>query len=482
MDDNLLQTTTFTTLQDESARDKIRFLKISLITTLAISVTYFFLSKYVMRFKVGELVCLYFIAVHFLLFVLLKLKVQFYIIGNAFSFLVLLGLSIIAIYSGGIEAPVIAWFLCVIVSAFWYANRLSGILWFIITTLDVLFIFITDSLDLLPESQMPEEVYSFYAGVMLMGIMLYYFVVIITYENWKRRAVVKMNEQHKALLANHEELHQQNEEISTQRELLNERSMTLEEVNNKLSGSIQYASRIQQSIMSKEEELKKYFSDAFVYWKPRDIVGGDFYWMCDYGDGVKVLACIDCTGHGVPGSFLTIMANDILNEAAHYLRMSDPRHLIIFLDQNIQRLTSKREKGYVEDGMDISIIRVNENEYEVDFAGAKQNLHRISDGELIEYKGDKFSVGGNSIDNKRFMKQSFGYQKGDLLYLQSDGFQDQFGGKKDKKFLRKRYKNSLIDHHHLPLRTQKEELHKIFTIWKGEGKQTDDVLVVGVKL
>ncbi|NME72409.1 PP2C family protein-serine/threonine phosphatase [Flammeovirga aprica] len=435
-----------------------------------------------MHFKVGEVVCVYFVAVHCLLFLLLKLKAPFYIIGNLFSFLVLSGLSIIVIYSGGIKAPVIAWFLCVIVSAFWYANRLSGIIWFVITALDVLFIFMADLFEVLPADQMPEEAYAFYAGVMLLGIMFYYFVVIITYENWKDKAVKKMNEQHQELLSNHEELQHQNEEIAAQKELLNDRTERIEEVNLKLNGSISYASRIQQSILSKEEELQNYFADAFVYWKPRDVVGGDFYWMCDFGKGIKVLACIDCTGHGVPGSFLTIMANDILNEAAHYLKMSDPRHLIIFLDQNIQRLTSKREKGYIEDGMDVSIIRVNENEGEVEFAGAKQNLYRISDGELTEYKGDKFSVGGRSIRDKRFIKKSFEYQKDDLLFLQSDGYQDQFGGKNDKKFMRKQYKSNLLNNHYLPLQTQKAELSKAFNLWKGEERQTDDVLVVGIKL
>ncbi|WP_281613605.1 SpoIIE family protein phosphatase [Flammeovirga sp. SubArs3] len=468
-------------LKENEKQNQSRFLLITLFTTLGISIVYLILSELVMKFDVGVYVCAYFIVVHVLLFLLLKIKAPYYIIGNLFAFLILSGLTVIALYSGGITAPVIAWFLCAIVSAFWYANRLSGIIWAVFTVLDVLIIFLLDYHDIVVKNLMPDSSYDFYAGVMYTGVIVYYLIVVFTYENWKQKASVALNDQHKTLLSNHEELTQQNEEIIAQREMLSEKTDLLENVNNKLNSSIRYASRIQQSLLESEEYFKELVQDGFIFWEPRDVVGGDFYWMHDYGNGVKTIACIDCTGHGVPGAFLTIMANDILSGAASLLKISDPRHLLIYLNQNVVKLTSKNTTT-VEDGMDVSIIKIDDRKQELEFAGAKQNLYLVNDSGLTEYKGGKFSIGGQLIKDKRFDSIKVPYQKGDCIYLQSDGYQDQFGGVKNTKFLKKKYKQQLASFAGYTMQEQKEKLADNFLQWKENEKQTDDVLVIGIQL
>ena len=176
---------------------------------------------------------------------------------------------------------------------------------------------------------------------MFIGILGYYLIVIITYEKWQKEAKVKLKDQNDELTATYEELTQQTDEIMAQREMLHEHSQKLEKVNSQLNSSINYASKIQMSLMEPEVIIKRAFNDAFIIWEPRDVVGGDFYWFSEIDKDRKIIAVIDCTGHGVPAAFMTIMANDLLHQVVNITNIHEPKVILEHLDREIRQQTSK---------------------------------------------------------------------------------------------------------------------------------------------
>lgn len=466
---------------DLVAIKKANFLLATLQTTFLLSFIYMLFSKYVMYYPTGIKVCLYFLFVHLILMGLFKLKVSTLYIGNAYSFLTLSGFLLVAFTTGGVSSPIIAWLLCTIVSAYWYANKLSGIIWSIITISAVILLFVIESFGIKLQNEIPDQLYYIFSGTMYIGVLGYYLIVIVTYEKWQKEAKVKLKQQNDELAATYEELTQQTDEIMAQRELLHEHSKKLEKVNHQLSSSINYASKIQKSLMEPEVIIKRAFNDAFVIWEPRDVVGGDFYWYCEIDENKKIIAVIDCTGHGVPAAFMTIMANDLLHQVVNITNIHKPEIILEKLDQAVRMQTSKGQTS-VEDGMDISIVLIDEMKSEVTFAGAKQTLYAFIGGEFKVFKGGKFPVGGHVLNKKIFEQITIPYSTGDVIYLQTDGFQDQFGGRDFRKYLKKRYRELLQKQQLTELFSQKEILEEEFNLWKGKYDQTDDILIVGVKL
>lgn len=273
--------------------------------------------------------------------------------------------------------------------------------------------------------------------------------------------------------------------VITRTQELSQKTEELEQTNKKITDSVRYASRIQQSILGTPTILERYFSEAFVLFRPRDIVSGDFYWFGECPDKeTYVVIAADCTGHGVPGAFMTVMGNDLLNEIINQEHIFSPRGILEALDAKVKTTLhrSGNGSGYtVADGMDMAVLSYHKPSETLRFAGAKNPLLIVRDGEPEVIKGSKFPIGGAYRKyNKSFEEHSFPMQPGDRYYLYSDGFQDQFGGKNNGKYLSKRFRRFLVKHAYDPLPAQKAELEAEFEGWKGEQRQTDDLLVIGL--
>ncbi len=272
----------------------------------------------------------------------------------------------------------------------------------------------------------------------------------------------------------------------------------------KISDSIRYARRIQKAILPTEEEISRHFEEIFVFYQPKDIVSGDFYWFAEtvpepifsfegatesktsvfkgFGEMKTVLAAVDCTGHGVPGAFMTVIGNDLLNSIVIEDKTTRAHRILDQLDKNVKTYLKQEEGGQSRDGMDMSLMVIDEEQGIIEFAGAKNPLYYIRNEKLHQIKGSKHPIGGAQIKKKVFSSIELPYQPGDVFYMFSDGFPDQFGGPNDRKYGSKRFRDFLLKIHQLPLPEQKKQLENEINQWKGENKQTDDILVIGLKI
>ncbi len=257
----------------------------------------------------------------------------------------------------------------------------------------------------------------------------------------------------------------------------------LESTNTNIVNSIRYAKRIQESIIGDHNELKDLLSDGFVFYRPRDIVSGDFYWYTKKREKV-VLAAVDCTGHGVPGAFMTMMGNDMLNQIIKESNIYDPKEILYQLDNKLKQTfhggISMDKK--VRDSMDLSVCSIDNDKKTITFAGAKLPLFYFQNGDLLEIKGSKFPIGSQQLKKAiTFEQHTINYRKGDKFYIFSDGFQDQFGGKFGKKYMVKKFRNFITTIHDQDMDEQVKLIEKEHHEWKGTHNQTDDILIIGME-
>jgi serine phosphatase RsbU (regulator of sigma subunit) len=272
-----------------------------------------------------------------------------------------------------------------------------------------------------------------------------------------------------------------NENNSYERQLT-EINESYEEKTTYILESLKYASRIQKAIIGGKDDVIKRFKDGFIIFKPKDIVSGDFYWFAEIGDE-KLVVAADCTGHGVPAAFMTIMGNNFLNEIVYGDNILSPEEILFNLDQKIIQKLSEVEGEKVNDGMDISILKINDSCKSIEYASAMNSMIRISENELVTIKGARVPVGSNQYGKiKEYFKTNIDYKEGDRFYLFTDGYQDQFGGKKGKKFLKKKMRELIFSNSHLTMLEQSEILERSLRDWRKYEDQTDDILVIGVTL
>lgn len=251
--------------------------------------------------------------------------------------------------------------------------------------------------------------------------------------------------------------------------------------NEQITHSINYAQRIQNASLPAVEQLEALLPEHFIFYKPKDIVSGDFYWVEKEKDKIIVVAA-DCTGHGVPGAFLSMYGIAFLNEIIGKENILEPDEILNHLRETaIKALNNGREKE-IFDGMDIAILSIHEDMTSLKYAGAYNPLWLIRNNELIEYKADRMPVGMHDKMAIPFTCQEVELKKGDCLYVFSDGYVDQFGGSERSKFLSKRFKNLLLEHANKPMEYQKEVLEKTHQEWKGQIDQIDDIVVVGIRV
>ena len=263
---------------------------------------------------------------------------------------------------------------------------------------------------------------------------------------------------------------------------LKERTNELAEKNQDIMDSIEYAKKIQSAILPNDELLDSKWEDYFVFFLPKDVVSGDFYWFGERGDW-KIITAADCTGHGVPGALMSMIGANLLQKIVDEKGEYDPGKILTELNLGVQKAL-KQGTGAQEsnDGMDISLCVYNEKESKLVWAGAYNPLFLIRDGELIKYKANKYPIGGSHMEmNREYESHVVEVKKGDCVYMFSDGFPDQFGGPKMKKYMGKRFQKFLLDIHNKPMPQQKQLILNEFKSWKGDLEQIDDVCIVGVR-
>jgi serine phosphatase RsbU (regulator of sigma subunit) len=313
--------------------------------------------------------------------------------------------------------------------------------------------------------------------------------MIVQLESYYNELEEKVRERTAEIMAQKEEIEAQRDSIQEQRDILSDinRSlqkayMEIEEQKKHIEDSIHYARRIQNAILPPDEFVSTLLPDSFVLYKPKDIVSGDFYWMAQK-DGKAFVAAVDCTGHGVPGAFMSIVGNNQLNFAVNVKNVIRPDEILNALNEGVTKsLRQTVLSSSVKDGMDISLISIDFEKAKLNFAGAYNPLFIIRNNELIQIKANKFPIGGYMGEKlKDFSNNEMDLQKGDVIYLFSDGFVDQFGGSDDSKFLIKRFRDLLLKIHNEPMNEQKEILNQIHLDWRGDSIQIDDILVIGIR-
>lgn len=279
------------------------------------------------------------------------------------------------------------------------------------------------------------------------------------------------------------------EEKAQNRKMLEDQRDRLAHVHQSLKDSINYAKRIQEAMIPAEEAMIANFSDAFVYFRPKDIVSGDFYWMYRR-DNKSFVVAADCTGHGVPGAFMSIIGLDSLRNIVEQQQIDDPAKILQILNKLIFTTFSK-EMGEgpgvrvgdsiemeVQDGMDLALCVIDHEQQVMSFSGAMSSMYLVRDNEIITYKGERRAIGA-SIQS-RFETQTIPLLPYDFVYLLSDGYTDQFGGPEGKKFKNRRFRHLLLNIHKLPVSDQKKIIHQKLEEWMGvDNEQIDDILVLG---
>ena len=267
--------------------------------------------------------------------------------------------------------------------------------------------------------------------------------------------------------------------IVQQKEEIEEQHEVLEEQHREITDSINYAKRIQDAILPPLKLVKGYMPDSFILYQPKDIVAGDFYWM----EGVNnliIFAAADCTGHGVPGAMVSVVCHNAMNRAVREFMLVEP-HEILNKTRDIVTETFEKSDEDVRDGMDVALCTINTETNKLSFSGANNGLYFIRDGQLTQIKPDKQPI-GRYDDAKPFTKHDMDLEKGDVIYTFSDGYADQFGGPKGKKFMYKPFRELLLSIHKKPMEEQQELLMNAFENWRGAMEQVDDVCVIGVRI
>lgn len=252
--------------------------------------------------------------------------------------------------------------------------------------------------------------------------------------------------------------------------------------NKEITDSIKYAQKIQTAMMPLKHEFAAYFNDSFVIFSPRDIISGDFFWITTKNDKI-IFATGDCTGHGVPGGFMSMLGVSLLNEIINEHDLTEPALILSRLRKKV--ITALRQKGLSgeqQDGMDMTICVLDKESLMLTYAAANHTLYIIKNGILDEYKGDKQPVGIFGNDLKPFKQHQVQLQKGDLIYTFTDGLADQFGGPKGKKFKYKQLKELIVTIKDKPLAVQENTIYQSFTDWKGNLEQVDDVCLIGIRI
>lgn len=316
------------------------------------------------------------------------------------------------------------------------------------------------------------------------GLGLSAFVTIVLFykgnhDNYER--IIKSK--NSALKHKQNEIEVRNQKLKEQKEEIESQNNHLKFANHEMKASMTYSKRIQTALLPDMERYASFFSEFFVYYHPKDIVSGDFYWAA-VNENKLLIATADCTGHGVPGAMMTAICHSILQNAVFEANITNPADILMYANNRLQSTLNHRscDKTIIRDGMDIALCLIDPDTSEIVFAGAKRSLYFVRDNSLTIFRGTKRSIGGGHCDNIIFQQEHISYTANDSIYMFTDGLTDQFGGPMNKKFLTKQIQNFIGTTNHLHMNEQKKKLNKTMIEWTGKNEQTDDMLMMGFRM
>lgn len=309
----------------------------------------------------------------------------------------------------------------------------------------------------------------------ILYFILAIFVVVVIVKVYTRRLELEKIRLEQIVKERTEEVVKQKEEIEKQRD-------TIAEKNKSITDSIEYAKRIQTAILPSETYAAEILPEHFIFFRPRDIVSGDFYWMTQK-DNLLVLIAADCTGHGVPGAFMSMLGVSFLNEIVNRHEITTANIILNDLRADVKKtLGQEGKEGEAKDGMDLALCIVDLEKMKLQYAGAYNPMYLYRNNELIEVKADRMPIGIFVKEKESFTNNELDLQKGDVFYIFSDGYQDQFGGEDGQKFKTKNFKKLLLDIYEKPMAEQREILNTRIDEWRGKWEQVDDIIVLGVRV
>ena len=303
-------------------------------------------------------------------------------------------------------------------------------------------------------------------NILTILILIAYFYSWYVYRSWK---ILQANRIFRQKEITSLEVARQKEELSVK--------------NKNITDSINYARRIQLAMIPSEKYFNAIFKESFIFFRPKDIVSGDFFWITEKNDKIFV-AAVDCTGHGVPGAFMSIIGIELLRKLIINQKIEEPAEVLNELNKNFADIFKDVENVTLRDGMDIAFCTIDKASMILEFAGAFNPLYLIRENKITEIKGDRFSVGLEDYENgnQKFTNHHIQLLNDDMIYIFTDGYSDQFGGPEGKKFKFRRFRHLLLSVHQLPLHEQREQLERSIEEWKGDNDQVDDILVIGMKI
>ncbi len=271
------------------------------------------------------------------------------------------------------------------------------------------------------------------------------------------------------------------EEVVRQKEEVERQSRKVVELYKNVTDSIRYAKRLQDSILPPDKRIRELLPESFVFYRPKDIVSGDFYWVDRIDDRVA-FAAVDCTGHGVPGAFMSLIGHNGLNQAVREQGRSRPSEVLKVLNKiAFDALHKDREEMMVRDGMDMALCNYDPQRMVLEYAGANSPLYLVRGEEVLRFTPDKRPIGSFDLEGHAFTDHRIKLEQGDMVYIFSDGYADQFGGPRGKKFLYKRFRDLLLEVSRFPIEQQRSMLDEAFKGWRGAHEQVDDILVIGMR-
>ncbi len=271
------------------------------------------------------------------------------------------------------------------------------------------------------------------------------------------------------------------EEVVRQKEEVVRQSRKVEELYTNVTDSIKYAKRLQESILPPERRMRELMPESFVFYRPKDIVSGDFYWVEQLDDRIT-FAAVDCTGHGVPGAFMSLIGHNGLNQAMKEKGRSRPSEVLAELNKiAFDALHNGREDSLVHDGMDMALCNYDPERRVLEYAGANSPLYVVRGEEVLKYSPDKRPIGSFALTGHQFTDHRINLEQGDMVYVFSDGYADQFGGPNGKKYLYRRFRELLVQISKYPTEQQRSMLEQAFQGWRGGHEQVDDILVIGMR-
>jgi len=301
-------------------------------------------------------------------------------------------------------------------------------------------------------------------------------------EKQLRTKNLQLQEQEKQLRESNDAFQAANTELGLQKALV-------EKKNQDITASITYAKRIQRSMLPDIDMVKMYLPESFIFFRPRDIVSGDFYWLTSLADDenlTTIIVAADCTGHGVPGAFMSMVGDALLNQIIKLQQYTEPDKILRELNIGV-RSTLRQDETENRDGMDVVICTIQHHKKKVDFAGAKNPLFYVQNNQIFEIKGSRKSIGGRQSSRLQlkygdYERHTIDIDQPTVFYLASDGYPDQFGGVEGKKFSKKQFRKLLLDIHSKPFAQQAKITERTIEEWKGDTRQIDDILVIGFKI